>query len=245
VRAFLHRLIDPRARSRARLRDPAYAFLFEPEDPTEVVAFDTETTGLNRRRSDIISIAAIRIRGNRLLLSQRLELLVRPSAAIEHDAVAVHMLRPMDVAEGLPAREAVGRFLRFIGTRPLVGYYLEFDLAMINRVIRPWLGITLPNRAIEVSALYYDRVMRDRTNRDALYTGDVDLSFARILADLDLPALPAHDALNDALMTGLMYLKLTASTGRQATVSRPLVPPGGGPLALPPGGGGGGAPPPP
>jgi DNA polymerase-3 subunit epsilon len=213
VREFLHRSIYYRARSRARLRDPAYAFLFEPEYSAEAVVFDTETTGLSRRHSDIISLAAIRIRGNRLLLSQRLELLVRPSAAIEHAAVAVHGLRPMDVADGLPAREAVGRFLRFIGTRPLVGYYLEFDIAMINRVIRPWLGVSLPNRAIEVSALYYDRVMRDRSTREALYTGTVDLSFTRILADLDLPALPAHDALNDALMTGLIYLKLTAPGG--------------------------------
>ncbi len=210
MRGFLHRSIYHRARSRERLRDPAYAFLFEPEQSDEVVVFDTETTGLSRRHSDIISLAAIRIRGNRLLLSQRLELLVRPSAAIEHAAVAVHGLRPMDVAEGLPAREAVGRFLRFIGTRPLVGYYLEFDIAMVNRVMRPWLGINLPNRAIEASALYYDRVMRDRSTREALYTGTVDLSFARILADLDLPALPAHDALNDAVMTGLIYLKLTA-----------------------------------
>ncbi len=213
MREFLHRSIYYRARSRARLRDPAYAFLFEPEDAAEAVVFDTETTGLSRRHSDIISLAAIRIRGNRLLLSQRLELLVRPSAAIEHAAVAVHGLRPMDVADGLPTREAVGRFLRFIGTRPLVGYYLEFDIAMINRVIRPWLGISLPNRAIEVSALYYDRVMRDRSTREALYTGTVDLSFTRILADLDLPALPAHDALNDAVMTGLIYLKLTAPGG--------------------------------
>ena len=172
--------------------------------------FDTETTGLDRKRSDIISLAAVRIRGNRLLLSQRLDLVVRPSRAIEHAAVAVHGLRPMDVADGLPAREAVDRFLHFIGSRPLVGYYLEFDLAMVNRVIKPWLGVTLPNRAIEVSALYYDRVTRARSTRDAFYTGTVDLSFARILADLNLPSLPAHDALNDAVMTGLMYLKLSA-----------------------------------
>jgi DNA polymerase-3 subunit epsilon len=210
---FLHRAFDRRAWARRRLRDPAYGFLFEQEHPTEVVVFDTETTGLDRRRSDIISLAAIRIRANRLLLSQHLQLTVRPSRDIEHAAMAVHGLRPMDVADGLPAREAVGQFLHFIGTRPLVGYYLEFDIAMVNRVMRPWLGVGLPNRAIEVSALHYDRVMRDRSTRDALYTGTVDLSFARILADLDLPVLPAHDALNDALMAGLAYLKLTLPGG--------------------------------
>jgi DNA polymerase-3 subunit epsilon len=206
-------VFDRRAWARSRLRDPAYAFLFEPEHPEELVVFDTETTGLDRKRSDIVSLAAIRIRGNRLLTSQRLELVVRPSREIEHAAIAVHGLRPMDVADGLPAREAVGRFLRFIGTRPLVGYYLEFDIAMIERVMRPWLGVGLPNRAIEVSALYYDKAIRERSTRDALYTGTVDLSFARIMADLDLPVLPAHDALNDALMTGLIYLKLAARRG--------------------------------
>jgi DNA polymerase-3 subunit epsilon len=55
--------------------------------------------------------------------------------------------------------------------------------------------------------------MRDRSTRDALYTGTVDLSFTRILAGLDLPVLPAHDALNDALMAGLAYLKLTVPGG--------------------------------
>jgi len=210
---FLRRSFDRRAWARSRLRAPAYGFLFEQEHATEVVVFDTETTGLDRKRSDIISLAAIRIRGNRLLLSQRLELVVRPSRAIEHSAVAVHGLRPMDVAGGMPAREAVSQFLHFVGTRPLVGYYLEFDIAMVNRVMRPWLGVGLPNRAIEVSALYYDRVMRERSTRDALYTGTVDLSFARILADLDLPVLPAHDAVNDALMAGLAYLKLTQPGG--------------------------------
>jgi DNA polymerase III subunit epsilon len=206
---FLHHAFDRRARARRRLRDLSYEFLFEQEHPTEVVVFDTETTGLDRKRSDIISLAAIRISGSRLLLSQRLELVVRPSRAIEHAAIAVHGLRPMDVADGLPPRDAVSQFLHFIGTRPLVGYYLEFDIAMVNRVTRPWLGVGLPNRAIEVSALYYDRVMRDRSTRDALYTGTLDLSFARILADLELPVLPAHDALNDAVMAGLAYLKLT------------------------------------
>lgn len=197
-----------RAAARRRLKDPAYAFLLEAEAPDEVVVLDTETTGLDRKRSEILSLAAIRIRGDRLLTGSSLRLTVRPSGEIGDACIAVHRLRPMDVAAGLSATDAVARFLRFIGTRPLVGYFLEFDIAMVERVMRPWLGIGLPNRRIEVSALYYDRVMADRSNVDAHYTGDVDLRFDRILAALDLPVLPAHDAYNDAVMTGLAYIKL-------------------------------------
>ena len=52
------------------------------------------------------------------------------------DSVRVHRLRAQDVAaQGLSADEAVMQLMHFIGSRPLVGYHLEFDLAMINRVL--------------------------------------------------------------------------------------------------------------
>lgn len=196
-----------RAIGRRRLKDSAYAFLFEPDTSGEVVCFDCETSGLDPRTAELLSIGAVKIRGNRVLTSERLELIVRPEKAVSADAIKVNRLREMDVAEGLPAREAVDRFLRFIGGRPLVGYYLEFDVAMVNSVLRPWLGIGLPNRQTDVSALYYDRKVKLPGHHD--YTGQVDLRFASILADLGLPELEAHDAFNDALMTALIYLKLT------------------------------------
>jgi DNA polymerase-3 subunit epsilon len=202
--------LSSRERARRRLRDPDYAFLLEPEHGDELVVLDTETTGLDRKRDEIVSLAAIRIHGNRLLTGEALRLVVRPERPPQAASVAVHLLRPMDCAGGISATEAVGRFLRFVGTRPLVGYFLEFDAAMIDRIMLPWLGIRLPQRQIELSSLYYDWVMARPTMRDAHYTGDVDLGFAAIMTGLGLPMLPAHDAFNDALMTGLAYVKLAA-----------------------------------
>ncbi len=54
------------------LRDPAFRFLFEEPPPGEVVAIDCETTGLNTRRDDIVSIAAILMRDSQILASERL-----------------------------------------------------------------------------------------------------------------------------------------------------------------------------
>lgn len=209
---MLHRLHC--ALDRRRLRDPAYAFLFDAPHPDEVVAFDCETSGLDPSTAEILSLGAVRIRGNRVLASQRLEMVIKPQRAINAEAIKVHRLRQVDVDHGLPVREAMARFLRFIGTRPLVGYFLEFDVAMVNAVIRPWLGIRLPQRTTEVSALYYDHVTGKRS-RDALYTGHVDLRFETIRQALDLPPLPAHDAFNDALMAGLMFIKLREARHRR------------------------------
>jgi DNA polymerase III subunit epsilon len=188
------------------LADAHFAFMYDAPPDDEWVALDCETTGLDLRRDQIIAIGAVRIASNRLLTSQRLELLVRPERAITAASVRVHGLRESDVAQGLEPRQAMRLLLDFIGSRPLVGYYLEFDVAMLNREIWPLLGVRLPQPKIEVSAMYYDFKNRQRP---AHQRGEaIDLRFATMMSDLALPLREAHDALNDAVMAGLAFVKL-------------------------------------
>ena len=202
-----------RDRRRRRLADPEFAFLFDDPPPDEWVALDCETTGLDRRRDEIISIGAVRIAGDRLLTSERLELLVHPERGVSPESVRIHRLRERDVAQGLPAGEAVRRLLRFVGSRPLVGYYLEFDVAMLNRIARPLLGMPLPQPAIEVSALYYDYKFRQLPPYRQHDNAGIDLRFETMMRDLELPLRDAHDALNDAVMAGLAFIKLRRLQG--------------------------------
>jgi DNA polymerase-3 subunit epsilon len=142
------------------LGDPAFRFMFDAPPEGEWVSLDCETTGLNVRTDEIVSIGAVRIVGNRIMTSERLELLVRPERGVSAESVRIHRLRERDLAQGLPIDEALKQLMRFIGSRPLVGYYLEFDLAMLNRALFPMLGQGLPQPAIEVSSLYYDYKFR-------------------------------------------------------------------------------------
>ncbi len=199
-----------------RLRDPRYAFLFEAPPPQEWVALDCETTGLDPRRDEIIALAAVRIVGTRILSSQRLHLLVRPRGEPGQSA-RVHRLRGRDLADGLPLREALDRLLRFVGSRPLVGYYLEFDVGMIERELRPWLGIGLPQDRVEVSALYHDHKLRQLPEWARQGQVRIDLRLQAIMRDLDLPLRDAHDPFNDAEMAAMAFLKLRALQGAQQT----------------------------
>ena len=188
------------------LADPHFGFMYDPAPDNEWVTLDCETTGLDRRRDRIISVGAVRIVGNRLLTSQRLELLVRPDRAVKADSVRVHLLRESDVAHGEDPEAAMRQLLDFIGSRPLVGYFLEFDVAMVNREIWPMLGVHLPQPKIEVSAMYYD--FKNRQLPSHQRGGNIDLRFATMMTDLDLPLRGAHDAINDAVMAGLAFVKL-------------------------------------
>ena len=190
------------------LGDPAFRFMFDPAPDNEWVALDCETTGLNVRTDEIISIGAVRIVGNRIMTSERLELLVRPEHGVSADSVRIHRLRERDVAQGLPIDEAMKRLMHFIGSRPVVGYYLEFDLAMLNRAIWPLLGQGLPQPKIEVSSLYYDYKFRQLPAYQRQANPSIDLRFATLMDDLGLPQRDAHDALNDAVMAALAFIKL-------------------------------------
>jgi len=187
---------------------PEFRFMFDAPPPGEWVALDCETTGLNVRSDEIISIGAVRIAGNRILTSERLELLVRPERGVSAESVRVHRLREQDVAQGLPVDEAVRRLMHFIGSRPLVGYYLEFDLAMLDRAVFPLLGMGLPQPRIEVSRLYYEWKFSQLPAAEQQVRVDLDLRFSTLMQDLGLPEREAHDALNDAVMAALAFIKL-------------------------------------
>ena len=196
-----------------QLRDSEWRFLVDAPPPGEWVALDCETTGLNTRSDEIIAIGAVRIVGNRVLTSERLDLLVRPEHGVSAESIRVHRLREQDVQDGVPAEEAMRRLLHFIGARPLVGYYLEFDVAMINRTLKRTLGLTLPQEKIEVSRLYYDHVFQQLPPHKQQENTEIDLRFATIMDALGLPTREAHDALNDAVMAALAFIKLRVLRG--------------------------------
>jgi len=189
------------------LADTRFRFMWDPPPDNEWVALDCETTGLNVRTDEIISIAAVRIVGNRVMTSERMELLVRPERRrVSAESVRVHQLREQDVAHGIAPEAALIQLMYFIGCRPLVGYYLEFDLAMIDHALFPLLGLGLPQPRNEVSAMYYDYKFRQLPphQQDRV----IDLRFATLMNDLGLPLRQAHDALNDAVMAALAFIKL-------------------------------------
>lgn len=198
-----------------RLKDERWRPLFTEDPSGEVVSVDCETTGFDTKRDDIISISAIRIAGNRILTSRSFDAYVRPEAEMRADAIRVHQLRAKDVADARPMREVLPEFLDFLGGRPLVGYWIDYDAAMINRYVKDYYGFRLPNRRIEVSGLYYERKYGD-----APQGTQIDLSFAAITRDLGLRTLTLHDAFNDALSAAEMYVQLTDMQSRGVRIAR-------------------------
>jgi DNA polymerase III subunit epsilon len=188
--------------NKKNLKDSNYLYLFDEPNEEEYVCFDCETTGLNPKIDDIVSIGAVIIKNNTILSSKKFVKFVKPKTKLQAEAIKIHHIRECDLKDAEDIDKVIIEFLEFIGNRTLVGYFLEFDIEMINKYLKPKLGIKLPNKALEVSAIYYDYKI------EIIPQANIDLRFNTIMNELKIPSLGKHDAYNDALMTSMIFIKL-------------------------------------
>ena len=188
--------------NKRNLKNKDFLFLFEENTNDEYVCFDCETTGLDPKKDDIVSIGAVIIKNNTIISSKKFVKFVKPKTKLQAEAIKVHHIRECDLQDAEDMDTVIEEFLHFIGNRTLVGYYLEFDVAMINKYVKPKLGITLPNKILEVSAIYYDYKI------ERIPQANIDLRFNTIMNELKIPSFGKHDAYSDAMMTSMIFIKL-------------------------------------
>ncbi len=188
-----------------------FEYLFDEEPKNEYVCLDCETTGLNPKKDEILSIGAVIIKENKVLMSKTFNIYVKPSDKISTQSILIHRIRPIDLENAIDPEEAIYELLKFIGSRVIVGYYIKFDIAIISRYTKKYIGIKLPNSSIEVSSMYY-KTKKRRSDYEF-----VDLKFDTIMKELDIPLLGKHDALNDAIMTSMIFLKLKGLPAAKST----------------------------
>ncbi len=180
-----------------------WAHMAEPYDGDEIVVLDCETSVFDKRKGELLSVAAVRVKANEIRLSEALDLTVKSDAPTDSDAVRVHYLRREDREEGVAPSEAIEKVLDFIGNYPICGFYIEYDRAILNRYIRELYNFQLPNQFIEVSEIY---VKKKSLYRSQVY---LDLTFEGLAKDLKVPVIERHTAIGDVISTALMYIKLT------------------------------------
>lgn len=192
-----------RGRKISKLADKRFEFIYDADiKENEYIVLDTETTGLNPQKDEILSIGAVRVRDGKIITSESFEIFIKPVRDISHESIKIHHIIPSDLENEVSINQALEELLFFVGNLPIVGYYISFDINILNTYLKRFIGSTLHNEAIELSSMYYKRYRKKSAHEF------VDLKFDTIMDRLDLPKLGKHDALNDAIMSAMMFLKL-------------------------------------
>jgi DNA polymerase III subunit epsilon len=187
---------------RSRHGQGEWAALLQPAPPGEWVSVDVETTGLDPRRDHILSLAAVPVRGGRVLLSERFERWIRPDRGFDIASIRHHRITPDEAAGGMSVTPAVREFLLWLGPRRLLGYHLAFDLAMLAPHVKALAGFALPNPRADLADAFAARARRARPDVPP------NLEFGHIAEALDVPVLARHSALGDATTVALCWLAM-------------------------------------
>ena len=106
--------------NKKNLKDKRYEFLFDETPNEEYVCFDCETTGLNPKKDDIVSIGAVIIKNNTIISSRKFVKFVKPKTKLQADAIKIHHIRVCDLEDAEDINVVIEEFLNFIGNRTLV-----------------------------------------------------------------------------------------------------------------------------
>ena len=94
----------------------------------ELVVIDTETTGTDPRMSDLIEVAAVKIKGTKIV--DRWSTFVNPGRPIVGNQM--HGITDSDLKGAPSPKEAADKLLAFIGDALVVGHNVGFDLGFIE-----------------------------------------------------------------------------------------------------------------
>jgi DNA polymerase-3 subunit epsilon len=179
-----------------------------PLEELDYVVFDTELTGLKARRDAIVSIGAVRMRGERIQLGPTFYRLIDPKTAFSPKSVVIHEITPTEAA-GSPGIDALlPEFLEFCGDAVIVGHVVSIDLQFINREMKQRYGRPIRNHAVDTYKLY--RWLREKEENHCAFHGGTpeSVDLFSLAKKYGIPVQHAHNALSDAFITAQLFQRM-------------------------------------
>lgn len=165
-----------------------------------VVVIDTETSGLDPERDDLLAIGAVAVDGSGILLDDSFEVVLRNKPAGDASNVVVHGIGYQAQATGVPATEALAAFREYVADARCVGFHADFDRKVLRRACeaarvpfddRPWLDLA-----------YLAGALQPETYRKG------GRSLDDWMATFNIENTSRHNAAGDALATAELLLRL-------------------------------------
>ena len=151
------------------------------------IALDLETTGLNPEKDAILEVGAVKYRDGAAV--EIFESLVNPARPIPYEITLITGIRNEDVI-GKPTFDRIAPNLRqFIGSLPIVGQNVAFDLGFLRR-----LGLCADNVALDTWEF-----------ASVLVPGLPSYSLGSLAGHFGIVFQHQHRALSDATVTGQLF----------------------------------------
>lgn len=178
----------------------------EAIEKVRFVVLDCETTGVDAKKDALVSIGAIAVQGNEILLEDQFEVLLK--VAYNTSSVVVHGVTREGAAEvGLEEADALRHFLGYLQDGVIVGHHIGFDVEILSNACQRRFGMNLSNRWLDTMELTMHLedagVLGAKEERK-------DFSLDGLCRRFNIVPHGRHTATGDAFITAQIFLKLLA-----------------------------------
>ncbi len=179
---------------------------------TPVVVLDTETTGLDTRKDRILSVGALRVLGNSIVLRDKFEAyLPTPPGLSAEAAISIHGIIPNSQRYTYTDEpQLLEELLTYLGDAIIVGHHIGFDIAMLNANLNRHGAGPLKNQVIDTVHL------AQRIRPAGYWSPKDDYSLDTLARRYRIPLSDRHTALGDCYITAILWLKLLTRIGMKA-----------------------------
>ena len=153
---WLTRRPTPLPPEQQRRRDALPAPAAPDETPLthqRLVVLDLETSGLDMKRDQVLSIGAVVIDNGAIQLGQQFECTLHRNDHRVSASVLIHGLAPSSIAAGIEPDEALLAFMEFLGDSPLLAFHAGFDQRMLTRALKDTLNLRLRHPFFDVAEM--------------------------------------------------------------------------------------------
>ena len=164
--------------------------------PRTFIALDLETTGLDKDRDAIIEVGAVKFRDDAPV--DRYSTLVNPGRPIPYEITQLTGITDRDLAGKPRFDQVAAAIMRFVGSAPVVGHNVSFDLGFLRAQ-----GLLTENLGLDTWEL-----------ATILMPGLPGYSLGVLAERLGLGMAGQHRALMDAERSGLLFVRLTELAAR-------------------------------
>jgi DNA polymerase-3 subunit epsilon len=164
--------------------------------PRRWVVVDTETSGLDPARCNLIAIGAVAIENDAIVVAPSFEAVLRQQSTSSRENIEIHGVGAEAQAQGEDPMLALVRFLEFARKDALVAYHVAFDAAFLRRAIKANLGMRLNGEWVDIAILApltFPDFARSRRGLDGW------------LARFGIDPAARHNALADAYATAQLF----------------------------------------
>jgi DNA polymerase-3 subunit epsilon len=178
-----------------------YSAKFEQKS-NRFVVISTETTGLKPDKDVILSIGAVAVENNMVIVNDFFEVILLQYIFLHENGLSNEFIVESKLPK-LGEPEAIQAFIDFIGNSILVGHRIHFDIEMINEALYKMGCSRLKNEAIDVEIMY--RKLIDNT--------DKQFSVDDLCNTFKVAKNERHSSAEDAYTIALLFLKLKSRLG--------------------------------